>query len=223
MVVSVHELFTSPEPESINASNRQEETTDKDQLDTRHSNSEDPHRPHNFPQQVLDHSPEDNFTQQQQSISTEHSIFDEIPQLEEGEDWENCQFADADINLINRHNTHSESERIQKEYTEHLLDLTDNQYYSEEYPSVQLQYSILGADYYRPQPRKSHTKPCDPAGYYLPPPDPADIQHWHAHGRGKHTLLHGHRLFGEKTHSAESRKARKRQQSFKQQIRKLSS
>ena len=36
-VVSVHELFTSPEPESIDASSRQEETTNRDQLDTRHS------------------------------------------------------------------------------------------------------------------------------------------------------------------------------------------
>ena len=48
VVVSVHELFTSPEPESIDASNTQEETTDRGQIDTRHSNSEDPHRPHNF-------------------------------------------------------------------------------------------------------------------------------------------------------------------------------
>ena len=110
MVVSVHELFTSPEPESIDASNTQEETTDRDQLDTRHSNSEDPHRPHNFPQQVSDYLPEDNSTGQQQGISTEHSIFDKISQLEEEEDWENSQFADADINLINRHNTHLESE-----------------------------------------------------------------------------------------------------------------
>ena len=93
---------------------------------------------HNFSQHISDHSPEDNSTGQQQDISTEHSIFDKIPQLEE-EDWENGQFADADANLINRHNTHLESERFQKEYTEHLLDLTDNQYYSEEYPSVQLQ------------------------------------------------------------------------------------
>ena len=38
-VVSVNELFTSPEPESIDASNTQEESTDRDQLDTRHSNS----------------------------------------------------------------------------------------------------------------------------------------------------------------------------------------
>ena len=95
MVVFVHELSTSPEPESIDASNTKEETTDRNQLDTRHSNSEDPHRPHNFPQQVSDHSPEDNSTRQQQGISTEHSIFNEIPQLEEEEDWENSQFTDT--------------------------------------------------------------------------------------------------------------------------------
>ena len=57
---------------------------------------------------------------------------EEIPQLEE--DWNNGQFADADTNLINRHNTHSESERIRREYTQHLLDLSGNQYYYEENP-----------------------------------------------------------------------------------------
>ena len=100
-IVSVHELFTSPEPESIDASNRQEETTDRDQLDTRHSGSEDTHRPCNFPQQISDHSPEYNFTGQQQVTSTDNNVFDEIPQLE---DWENGQFTDSDTNLINRHN-----------------------------------------------------------------------------------------------------------------------
>ena len=64
VVVSVHELFTSPEPESVNATNTQEETTDRDQLDTRHSNSEDSHRPSNLSQQISDHLPEDNFTGQ---------------------------------------------------------------------------------------------------------------------------------------------------------------
>ena len=159
-------------------------------------------------------SPENNFTGQQQVASTDNNVFDEIPQLEE--DWENGQFTDADTNLINRHNTHSESERIQKEYTEHLLDLTDNQYYSEEYPLNQLQYSILDPEYYGPPLRRSHTQPCDPAGYYPPPPDPVDIQCWHAHGRGKCAFLHGHRHFREKTCSVESKKARKRQQNFNQ-------
>ena len=59
--------------------------------------------------------------------------------------------------------------------------MTDNQYYSEEYPSVQLQYSIPDPDYYGPQPRRSHKQSRNPAGYYPPPPDPADVQHWHAH------------------------------------------
>ena len=63
------------------------------QPDSRHSNSEDPYKPDNFSKQISDHSPEDNFTGQQQPDSTEHNIFDEIPQLEE--DWENGQFADA--------------------------------------------------------------------------------------------------------------------------------
>ena len=70
VAVSVHELFTSPEPESIDASNTQEETTDRDQLDTRHPNSEDPHRPCNFPQQISDHSPEDNRLPQQNTTSS---------------------------------------------------------------------------------------------------------------------------------------------------------
>ena len=54
-VVSVHELFTSPKPKSADATNTQEETTNRDQLNTRHSNSEDPHRPGNFSQQISDH------------------------------------------------------------------------------------------------------------------------------------------------------------------------
>ena len=144
------------------------------------------------------------------SLQQNTMFFDEILQLEEEEDWENGQFTDADTNLINRHNTHSENERIQKEYTEQLLDLTDNQYYSEEYPPVQLQYSVPETDYYGSKPRIAYTQSIVPVGYYPPPPDPADSQHWHACGRGKCTFLHRHRLFGEKTCSAKSRKARKR-------------
>ena len=82
-IVSVHELFTSPEPESVDASNTQDKTTDRDQLYTRHPSSEDSHRACNFPQQISDHLPEDNFTRQQQDTSTDSNVFDEIPQLEE--------------------------------------------------------------------------------------------------------------------------------------------
>ena len=62
------------------------------------------------------------------------------------------------MDIINRHNTHSESERIQKQYTEQLWDLTHNQYYSGEYPSTRLQYSILDPDYYWPSPRGCNTQ-----------------------------------------------------------------
>ena len=164
VVVSVQELFTSPKPESINATSTQKEAADSDQLNTGHSNSEDPHRPGNFPQQIPDHPSDYSFARPQQVPSLHNSISDEIPQLEE--DWENDQLADADTNIINRHNTHSESERIQKEYTEQLLDLTDNQYYSEEYPSTRLQYPFLDPDYYGPLPRRSKTQPGNPAGYH---------------------------------------------------------
>ena len=145
----------------------------------------------------------------QHQITSRHTInSEEIPQLEE--DWDNGQFANADTNLINRHNTHSENGRTRKEYTKHLLDLSDNQYYSKENLVNQLQYSSPDPDCYGTPSSRSQTRPCDLTGYYPSLPDPADIQCWHAHGRGKHALLQGHRLFGERTQSAESRKARKR-------------
>ena len=49
VIISVQELFTSPKPESINATNTQEEAADNDQFNTGHSNSEDFHRPGNSP------------------------------------------------------------------------------------------------------------------------------------------------------------------------------
>ena len=49
VVVSVQELFTSPEPESIKATSTQEEAADSDQFNTGHSNSEDSHRPGSSP------------------------------------------------------------------------------------------------------------------------------------------------------------------------------
>ena len=59
VVASVHELLSSPDPESVNASNIQEEVTDRDQLDNSHSILEESHRPHNFPQQIPDYPPAD--------------------------------------------------------------------------------------------------------------------------------------------------------------------
>ena len=55
----------------------------------------------------------------------------------------------------------------------------DNQYYEEETPVNQLQYSSPDPDYYGSPPRRSHKAPHDPNGYYPPPPDQADVQLWY--------------------------------------------
>ena len=94
----------------------------------------------------------------------------------------------------------------------------DNQYYKEETPVNQLQYSSPDPDYYGSSTRRSQKVPCDPSGYSPPPPNPADIQHWYMQGRGKRALLHGHRLFGEKTRSAESRKEMAKLQTMNEKI-----
>ena len=151
----------------------------------------------------------------QNQITSEYSIdSEEIPVLEK--DWDNGQFADAKTTLINLHNTNSESERIKWDYIQQLLDLSDNHYNEEETPVNQLQYSSPGPYYYCLPTRRSQKAPCDPNGYYPPPPDPADVQHWYLRGRGKRALFHGHRLFGENTRSTESKKARKRRQNYRQ-------
>ena len=90
------------------------------------------------------------------------------------------------------------------------------QYYEGDTPVNQLQYSSPDLDYYSSPTRRSQKAPHDPNGYYPPPSDPADIQCWYMHGRGKRALLHGHRLFCEKTRSAEGRKAGKRRQNYRQ-------
>ena len=97
----------------------------------------------------------------------------------------------------------------------------ESQYYEEETSAHQLQYYSPDPDYYDSPTGKSQKQSHDPNGYYPPPSDPADVQCMYAQGRGKRALLHGHRLYGEKTRSAESRKARKRWQNYRQQMRKL--
>ena len=74
------------------------EIADRDWHDTSHPITEDSHPPADTPGGP------------QQAALTEHNTFDEIPQLEEEEDWENGQLADTDTNLINKHNTYPESE-----------------------------------------------------------------------------------------------------------------
>ena len=47
-----------------------------------------------------------------------------------------------------------------------------------------MQYSSPDPDYYGLPTRWPQKAPHDPNGYYPPPPNPVDIQCWHARGRG---------------------------------------
>ena len=129
MVVSVQEHLTSPEPQVSDAKNFQEEDTDEDPPDIIYNNSEESYGYDNFAQDVQNHTTEQNQITSGYSIDPK-----EIAEL--GEDWDNGQFADADTNLITRHNTYSESEGIRREYTQHLLDLSDNQYLMKRIPQI---------------------------------------------------------------------------------------
>ena len=112
VLVSVQEQLISPEPELSDATNFQEETADGNPPSTMYNNSEESHGHDYFSQHVLNHTPVQH-SMGQHLITSGHNInSEEIPQLEE--DWDNGQFTDADTNLSNRHNTHSESERIRK-------------------------------------------------------------------------------------------------------------
>ena len=138
--MSVQEQLASPEPDVSDAADFQEENTNRDLPDPTYNNLEESHGYDNFSQHIQNYT-----TEQHQTTSGDSIDLEEIPQLEE--DWDNGQFADADTNLINIYNTHSESERIRREYTEHLLDLSDNQYYYEENLINQRQYSSPDLDY----------------------------------------------------------------------------
>ena len=186
-----------PEPEVLDATESQAENdTAEESSDLIYHNSEESHGYEDLSQDIQNHT-----TTQNQITPEYNADSEEIPELEE--DWDNGQFADAKTTLITQHNTHSESEQIRWDFTQQLLDLSDNQYYEEETPVNQLQYSSPDPDYYGSPTRRSQKAPHDPNGYYPSPPDPADVQHWYTCGRGKKALLHRHRLFGEKTKSTE--------------------
>ena len=141
-VVSVQDHLTPLESEVLDAADFQaEDDTARESSNSIYNNSEESHGYDDFPQDIQNHTTEQNQITPGYSFDSE-----EIPELEE--DWDNGQFADADTNLITRHNTHSVSERIRWDYTQQLLDLSDNQNYEEENPINELQYSSPDPGYY---------------------------------------------------------------------------
>ena len=140
-----------------------------------------------------------------------HPQLEDIPELEDDkENWEEGQFADAD--LINHHNTTEESDRIHDEYSAHFEKVTE-QAYSPYHSTIQgLAYHIPEPEYYNSNTHPKQYQRYQNLNVYLPPPPSMeDLHTWygHRHGRAKRLELHSHRLYGEKNRSLESRIARK--------------
>ena len=172
--MSVQDHFTPSESEILDVTeSAAEDHTAEESANPIYYNSEESHGYEDLPSDI-----QINTTASHQTTTEYNANSEEIPELEE--DWDNGQFADAESTLITHHNTHSESKQIRWDCTQQLLDLMDNQYYKEETPVNQLQYSSPDPDYYSSATRRSQKLPHDPNSYYPQPPNPADVQCWYA-------------------------------------------
>ena len=136
---------------------------------------------------------------------------EDIPELEtDEENWEEGQFADAD--LIDRHNTTEESDRIRRKYSAHFEKVTEQENSPYHGTTSGFKYKTPEPEYYNSDTRpKQHQRYQNPNVYLPPPPSMEDLHTLYGcrHGRAKHLELHSHRLYGEKTRSLESRITRK--------------
>ena len=136
---------------------------------------------------------------------------EDIPELEDNkENWEEDQFADAD--LIDHHNTTEESDRIHREYSAHFEEVADQAYSPYHSTTQGLEYQIPEPEYYNSDAHPKQYQRYQNLNIYLPPPPSTeDLYIWygHRHGTAKHLELHSHRLYREKTRSLESRIAKK--------------
>ena len=122
--------------------------------------------------------------------------YSEIPQLESDTNEEEGQFEDIQT-YLDHHNTYQESQNICKEYTKRLLDLDDERYYRD----IDHMYKTYSQDRtYIP-------------GTQTPTPHRTTQELIQAYGRGRgqahREQLHGHRPFGARTRSLQSRIQRK--------------
>ena len=102
----------------------------------------------------------------------------------EDEDWEDRQFTDAD--LIDHHNTKTESNQIQWEYSAQFEKSTDKEYYSQQNTTLSFNYHIPEPECYNSDTRPKQYKTYQNPNVYLPPPpDTDDLRRWYSRGRGR--------------------------------------
>ena len=97
-------------------------------------------------QNPAEYSPHQDAEQfREQHKNSQRPQLEDIPELED-EDWEDGQFTDAD--LIDHHNTKTESNQLRQEYAVHFEKSTDKEYYSQNNTTPGLDYNIPEAEYY---------------------------------------------------------------------------
>ena len=115
-----------------------------------------------------------------------------IPDLEENSEEE--QFADMDSYLAH-HNTYEASQYINQEYRSHLHALDDDQYYAEINRSYYSHKTLAAQDYWLANKAPGPHRTTE------------ELMRIFGKGRGqaRREELHGHRPFGPRTHSIQSR------------------
>ena len=99
---------------------------------------------------------------------------EDIPELEEDkENWDEGQFADAD--LIDHHNTTAESDQIHLEYSAHFTKAIDQGYNPQNNRMPGLKYYIPEPEYYNLDTRPKQYKPYQNLNIYLPSHHPQKI------------------------------------------------
>ena len=104
---------------------------------------------------------------------------EDIPELiDDEENWEEGQFADADF--IDHHNTTEESDRICHEYSAHFEKVTDQGYSPQNNRMQGLEYYIPKPEYYNSDTQpKQYQRYQNPKGYLPPLPSTEDLQTWY--------------------------------------------
>ena len=137
--------------QSLNAKSVKEDTMPNTANSEHTALSTNTNRPQSQPSSVLDDTDHPGY-QDDEHPGTEHPSdyhpqLEDIPELEDGEEnWEEGQFADAD--LIGHHNTTEESDRIHCKYSAYFKKVTDQEYSPYHSTTPGVEYQIPEPEYY---------------------------------------------------------------------------
>ena len=117
-----------------------------------------------------EHSLHQDTEQSREQYQNNHrSQLEDIPELEDkDENWKDRQFTDTD--LIDLHNTTTESDRICREYSAHFAKSTHQECNSQNNVTPDLDYYIPEPEYYNSNTRPKQYKTYQNLNVYLPPP-----------------------------------------------------